>query len=245
MVFRFFKKLVAGVKAKTYCNTHESNKSTRRITKTDRTNIKRIMVFGDSNAYRPGNNKKSWPTLLEAKDPLYLNVFNESCDGRTTRYDSGECNGLSAISEKLTAHEPLDYVVVMLGTNDVKKKYGPPSPAKITEGISRILEIIENHGDGAKPILLTPPPLGNVNSGELAGAQPRIPSVAAEYRRLSRNRNVQLIDIYSILEVSTDLESDMIHLNAAGRKKIANAVWANLQEVNPPFRIKRRPSLFT
>ena len=78
---------------------------------------------------------------------------------------------------------------------------------------------------------MTPPPIGNVNSGELAGAQPRIPSVAVEYRRLSRNLNVQLIDIYSILEVKTDLESDMIHLNAVGRKKIANAVWTNLQEV--------------
>jgi lysophospholipase L1-like esterase len=190
------------------------------------------MVFGDSNAYRPGSNKKSWPKLLEAKDPLHLNVFNESCDGRTTRYDIGECNGLNVIAEKLIAHKPLDYVVVVLGTNDVKNKYGPPSPAKIAEGMSRILEIVENHGGSAKPILLTPPPLGNVNSGELAGAQPRIPYVAVEYRRLSRNRNVQLIDIYSTLEVNTDLESDMIHLNAVGRKKIAKTVWANLQEVN-------------
>lgn len=231
MFFRFLKKLAAGVKAKTYISNHGSNKFTWRQTKTDRTDIKRIMVFGDSNAYRPGSDKKSWPNLLEAKDPLHLNVFNESCDGRTTRYDIGECNGLSVIAEKLTAHEPLDYVVVVLGTNDVKNKYGPPSPAKIAEGMSRILEIIENHGGGAKPILLTPPPLGNVNSGELAGAQPRIPSVAVEYRRLSKNYNVQMIDIYSILEVGTDFESDMIHLNAVGRKKIAKTVWANLQEV--------------
>jgi lysophospholipase L1-like esterase len=219
-------------------------KAKRNIVRTDRTDIKRIMVFGDSNAFRPASNKKTWPKLLEAKDPRYLNVFNESCDGRTTRYDTGECNGLSVIAEKLTAHKPLDYVVVVLGTNDVKNKYGPPRPAKITEGISRILEIIENHGGGAKPILLTPPPLGNVNSGELAGAQPRIPSVAVEYRRLSRNRNTRLIDIYSILEVSKDLESDLIHLNAVGKKKVAKAVWANLQEVNPPSRIKRRPSMF-
>jgi len=197
------------------------------------------MVFGDSNAYRPGSSKKSWPKLLEAKDPLHLIVLNESCDGRTTRYDIGECNGLSVIAEKLIAHEPLDYVVVVLGTNDVKNKYGPPSPAEIAEGMSRILEIIENHAGGAKPILLTPPPLGNVNSGELAGAQPRIPSVAVEYRRLSRNLNVQMIDIYSILEINTDFESDMIHLNAVGRKKIAKAVWADLQEINPPSRINR------
>jgi lysophospholipase L1-like esterase len=210
-------------------------KAKRNIVRTDRTDIKRIMVFGDSNAFRPASNKKTWPKLLEAKDPHHLRVFNESCDGRTTRYDIGECNGLRVITEKLTAHEPLDYVVILLGTNDVKNKYGPPRPAEVAEGMRRILEIIENHGGGAKPILLTPPPMGNVTSGELAGAQPRIPSVAVEYRRLSTNFNVQLIDIYSILEVNTDLESDMIHLNALGRKKIAKAVWATLQEVNPLF----------
>ena len=241
MFFRFLAKLAANVRANTYRGIHETNRSKWRITKISRTNIKRIMVFGDSNAYRPGNRNKSWPKLLEAKDPLRFNVFNESCDGRTTRYDIGEFNGLSVIAEKLAAYKPLDYVVVLLGTNDVKNKYGPPSPVEIAEGMSRILEIIKNHSGGAKTILLTPPPLGNVHSGELAGAQPRIPPVALEYRRLSRNRNVQLIDIYSILEVNTDLESDLIHINAAGRKKIANAVWANLQEVNPAIRENGSP----
>lgn len=193
------------------------------------------MVFGDSNAYRPGGSKKSWPKLLEVKHKSQVKVYNESCDGRTTRYDIGEFNGLSVIAEKLMVYRPLDYVVVMLGTNDVKKKYGPPSPVDIAEGMSRIISIIEHQGDGARPILLTPPPLGNVNSGELEGAQPRIPSVALEYRRLSRKRNIRLIDIHSILKVNSDLESDMIHLNARGRKKVAMTVWAELQEVNPSF----------
>ena len=96
----------------------------------------------------------------------------------------------------------------------------------------RILESIENDGDGAEPVLLTPPPLGNVISGELTGAQPRIPFVVDEYRRLSINLNVRLIDIYSILEVSKDLESDMIHLSAVGRQKVANAVLANFMKVD-------------
>jgi len=190
------------------------------------------MVFGDSNAFRPGHGKKSWPKLFEDKDSLHFTIFNESYDGRTTRYDSGECNGLSVIGKKLTGHSPLDYVIVMLGTNDVKNKYGPPSPAEIAEGMSRIFEIIENHGGAAKPILLTPPPLGNVISGELAGAQPRIPSVVNEYLLLAMNRDVRLIDIYSILETRTDLEPDMIHLSAAGRQKVANAVLSSLQEAN-------------
>jgi lysophospholipase L1-like esterase len=229
MFFRYIKTLVARLKTKTCSCNYGSIKFTWRITRTNWAKTKRIMVFGDSNAFRPGYNNKSWPKLLEDKDPLHLSIINESYDGRTTSYDNGECNGLNVISKKLTAHVQLDYVVVQLGTNDVKNKYGPPSPGEIAEGMNQLLEIIDNHGGGAKPILLTPPPLGNVISGELAGAQPRISSVVDEYRRLSINLNVQLIDIYSILEIKTDLESDMIHLNAFGRNKVANAVLAYLQ----------------
>ena len=125
-------------------------------------------------------------------------------------------------------------VVVMLGTNDVKNKYGPPRVAEIVEGMHLILDLIDNRGGGAKPILSTPPPLGNVTSGELAGAQQRIPFVVDEYRRLAMNRDIYLVDIHSIIEINTDLEPDMIHLNVIGRRKVANAVWDNLRGVNPP-----------
>jgi lysophospholipase L1-like esterase len=191
------------------------------------------MVFDDSNSFRPGCSETSWPKLLEGKDPLHLSVFNESCEGRTTIYDIGELNSLSVMNKKFIPHELLDYVIVMLGTNDVKNRYGPLSPAEIAEGMNQILETVDNHKGGAKRILLTPPPLGDVISGDLAGAYPRVSSVVAEYHLLAMNRDVQLIDIHSILKIRKDLEFDMIHLNAVGRKKVANAVWTNIQGVNP------------
>ena len=40
------------------------------------------------------------------------------------------------------------------------------------------------------------------------------------------------IDIHSILESSIDLESDMVHLNVIGRRKIADAVWDNMKGKN-------------
>jgi lysophospholipase L1-like esterase len=191
-------------------------------------NIKRVMIFGDSNALGPGAGKKSWPKLVEEKDPNELNVINESFDGRTISCNIGECNGLSVVGKKLDAHKPIDYVIVALGTNDVKDKYGPPSPVEIAVGMLRILEIIDNHGDGAKIILLTPPPMGDVVAGDLSGAQLRIPPVATEFRLLAMSRDIRLVDINSILEISTDLEPDMIHLNSSGRKKVAAAVWKSL-----------------
>ena len=195
---------------------------------------KRVMVFGDSNAFCPDGNNTCWPALLENKDSLRLNVINESYNGRTTCYDSGERNGLSIIGRKIRRHAPLDYVIVMLGTNDVKKKYGPPGAAEIAYGMRRILDSISVHGGGAEPIFLTPPPMGEVLAGDLADGHLRIPPVAAEYRLLARTRDIRLIDLHAILDTYTNLESDIIHLNAVGRQKVADAVWDNLQLLHIP-----------
>ena len=238
MVFRSFEKLIAALKTKASKGGYVRGSSTRTCSSTDRKNLKRIMVFGDSNSFRPGGNKTCWPALLKDKHPSRFTIFNESCDGRTIKHDIGEFNGLNVIASKLTVHAPLDYVIVMLGTNDVKSKYGPPNATEIAYGMRLILDVINTQGDGAKAILVMPPPLGNVTSGELTGAQWRIPLLVAEYRSLAMTRDIRLVDIHAILEINTDLESDMIHLNAVGRRKVANAVWANLQNMTPLPRIK-------
>lgn len=231
---RFFQRLSAMIKAKAFCKgSNDSAMDVASLALNGRM-PKRIMIFGDSNAFHPGGGHTCWPALLEGKDPVHLDVFNKSCDGRTIKYDTGEYNGLGVIGSKLTSHAPLDYIVIMLGTNDVKSQYGPPSTADIAGGMGQILDLIDVQGNGTEPILMTPPPLGHVTSGELTGAQSRIPPVAVAYRSLAMNRDLRLIDIYESLDSGTDLEPDRIHLNATGRQKVADAVWANLQDVTAP-----------
>ena len=193
----------------------------------------RILVFGDSNAFRP-DNSNCWPALLENEGRQNLNVYNESCDGRTSVYDMGERHGLRTVGRKLSIYSPLNYIILMLGTNDVKQKYGPPDTSEIVSGITQIIDFIDLNAKGALPVLMTPPPMGNVTSGELIDAQSRIPPIVAEYRLLAMNRDIRLVDIYTMLDIATDLQSDMIHLNADGRQKVAAAVWENLQDVMPP-----------
>lgn len=230
--FQYLRRLASGIKAKDCGNSYRSVKFARRVAKTEQTDIQRILVFGDSNSILSEGSNGPWPKLLEDKDPLRYNIFNESCDGRTTRYDIGGRNGVSVISKKLAENAPLDYVLIMLGTNDVKRKYGPPSAAEIVDGMRNIIDLVETHGYGARPILLTPPPLGSEIIGELANAKHRISPVVDEYRLLVVNRNIRLIDVFSILEINTDFENDMVHLNAFGRQKIAEAVLSELQGEN-------------
>lgn len=235
MVFRRFKRLTVAFRAKASSKKYHGRGSTWTHSSTDRGTLKRIMVFGDSNSFRPGGNKTCWPALLRDKDPSRFTVFNESCDGRTTKHDIGEFNGLSVIASKLTVHAPLDYVILMLGTNDVKNKYGPQSATEIAYGMRLILDVINTQGGGAKAILVTPPPLGNVTSGELTGAPWRIPLVVDEYRSLATICDVPCIDANAIVDSNTDLESDKVHLNPAGRQKVADAIWASLQCLTEPL----------
>ena len=236
MVFSRCKKLITALKAKAFREVYSRNSSTQTYPSIDGSNVKRIMVFGDSNSFRPDGDKTCWPALLADKAPGHSTVFNESCDGRTTRYDSGEFNGLNVIASKLTALAPLDYVVVMLGTNDVKTKYGPPSATEIAYGVRSILDVINTQGRGAKAILVMPPPLGNVTSGELAGARWRIPPVVAESRLLAINSDVPLVDVNAVIDSNTDLDPDKMHLNLTGRQKVADTIWASLQGLTAPVR---------
>lgn len=124
----------------------------------------------------------------------------------------------------------------MLGTNDVKTKYGPPRTTEIGYGLRLIFAVINIQGGGAKAILVTSPPLGNVTSGELASAQWRIPPLVAEYRLLATNCDVPLVGVNAIMDSNTDLKPDKMHLNPAGRQKVADAIWASLQGLAEPVR---------
>ena len=183
------------------------------------------MVFGDSNAYRPGNGRNCWPAMLQRKSGNRLQVINESVDGRTTQYDTGECNGLAVIENKLSNARPLAYVLVALGTNDLKGQYGLPDEVGVVEGVEKIINIVTSVDDSIRPVLLTPPPLGNVTNGDLAGAKDRLETVVSGYRRLAASRKIALLDLFSILDTVKDLENDGVHLNARGRKTVANTVW--------------------
>jgi lysophospholipase L1-like esterase len=192
---------------------------------------RRIMVFGDSNAYRPGNGRDCWPAMIQGMSGKTLWVINESCDGRTTHYDSGTCNGLKIIEWKIRRALPLDLIIIALGTNDLKSKYGPPTAAEIVMGIDKMVEIINKQYKCIRILLVTPPSLGNVTIGELAGAQDRIPRLVTEYHSFAAVNNIPIVDLYQKVNTLTDLEPDCVHLNARGRRKVAGILWKNLQEV--------------
>lgn len=109
---------------------------------------KTIVCFGDSNThgYNSKNNgrfteKERYTCLLdELLGEEYL-VREEGLGGRTTVFEDPlyeGMSGLSAIFYVLMTHEPIDLLVIMLGTNDTKERFHC-NAENIAKGMERLV----------------------------------------------------------------------------------------------------------
>lgn len=114
--------------------------------------MRHIVCFGDSNThgYYPAENEKGygrfdgdvrWPCVLRKRLGAGYSVFEEGLTGRTTAFDDPlreSMNGLASIYSCLMSHEPVDLLIVMLGTNDVKERFHAEAE-DIAGGMERLI----------------------------------------------------------------------------------------------------------
>ena len=136
--------------------------------------MKTVLCYGDSNTYgydpRTGFRYPSsvrWTCRLAALLGDDYHVVEEGCNGRTTVFDDpieGWKNGLGYLKPCLNSHKPVDIVVMMLGSNDLKETFHA-SPEQIAEGAGVLVETIqtftrEKQGFEPKIVLVCPPEIG-------------------------------------------------------------------------------------
>ncbi len=140
---------------------------------------KHIVCFGDSNTHGycadPNdcadhgdrfNEEERWTRLLQQKLGDDYLVIEEGLSGRTTVFNDPlhECmSGLDYITPCLMSHEPVDLLIIMLGTNDTKDRFGS-SAACIAIGMARLVKkaMSTECWGGKKPNILVvcPPAMG-------------------------------------------------------------------------------------
>ena len=148
--------------------------------------MKTILCYGDSNTYgyNPENGFRypydlRWTSILEKNMEGRARVIPEGLNGRTTCFEDeirpGR-NGFAYLEPCLHSHGPLDLVVLMLGTNDLKIRF-QLTPVDIGKAIERlikkILEITPQKREDGKPaeILLVSPILIGENIREVADGE--------------------------------------------------------------------------
>ena len=105
---------------------------------------KHIVCFGDSNTHgycaKTGgrfDEEQRWTCLLQKKLGDDYLILEEGLSGRTTCFSDPifeERSGMDVIYSCLMSHEPVDLLVIMLGTNDTKERFS--ASAQVTGGPS-------------------------------------------------------------------------------------------------------------
>ena len=208
---------------------------------------KHIVCFGDSNTHgycaEPHdcadggtrfNENERWTCLLQKHLGDEYLVIEEGLSGRTTvfRDPLHECmSGLDSIYSCLMSHEPVDLLVIMLGTNDTKERLSA-NPACIAIGMERLVKkakTIEAWRDGKPNILvIAPPHIGEGLCDEPMGkgCPEKSRRLAPMYAELCKRQNCAFLDAEGIGEFNS---CDFMHLTARGHRNLA----AKLAELVP------------
>ena len=184
--------------------------------------MKRILVFGDSNSwgYTDEDNgqryEKRWPVLLNKhliQKGFNIEILEDCLPGRTTNIDDPRdgihLNGARVLKSSLLSHSPIDLVLLMLGTNDLKVRF-QRTAENIAEGIKELIQIIleTNSGSGAwhdvnksNLAVICPPNLGEksndpawINYKEWEGGLNKSKELHFSFEKVCSKTGVDLID---------------------------------------------------
>ncbi len=202
--------------------------------------MKSILAYGDSLTwgFEAGTWKRHpfemrWPNVLAAGLQGKARVIEEGMNGRTTAYDdptdAAELNGAKALPIMLKSHQPLDLVIIMLGTNDLKvaARYRAFDAAL---GMGRLIEIVQHYpfNDNYAPpqiLIMSPPALVKSTDEWFAElwdhAIEESKKLAYHYAKLAKERGVHVFDAGSVARADP---TDGGHLDAANTRAIGAAL---------------------
>lgn len=209
---------------------------------------KHIVCFGDSNTHgycadprdcADGgdrfNEDERWPCLLQKALGNDYHVIEEGLSGRTTVFDDPlhECmSGLDSIYSCLMSHEPVDLLIIMLGTNDTKERFYA-SPACIGIGLARLAlkaETVPAWRSIPNILIVAPPCIGSGHDDPAMGKSCHETSlgIAEEYKKQCRMHGWSFFDAEGIAEFN---ELDYMHLSRLGHAQLAGALAALVPEL--------------
>lgn len=206
--------------------------------------MKTILCYGDSNTwgYHPVtkgrySREERWTGVLRRELGEEYEIIAEGLNGRTTVWEDpieGYKSGKEQLIPILTSHKPVDLVVIMLGTNDLKKRFSL-SAYDIAEGAGVLVDMVHKSdcgpGERAPQVLLmAPPPVARLTEyGEMfEGAEAKSRLLSKHYRRVAKEHGCAFFDTAAVI-VSSDI--DGIHFDLDEHKKLGLAVAARVREI--------------
>jgi lysophospholipase L1-like esterase len=207
--------------------------------------VRAILCYGDSNTW--GSDPETgerfpwdvrWPGVLSKRLGNEYRVIEEGLSGRTTVRDDpiegDHKNGRTYLMACLESHRPLDLVTLLLGTNDLKARFGS-SASDIAQGAASLADMMQRSGcgpDGGAPVvlLISPPAVATLTdmAQMFEGAEQKSRQFAEHYEYFAEQHGCQFFDASEVI-VSSDV--DGIHLDASEHIKLGEAVAVRIGEI--------------
>ena len=207
-----------------------------------------ILCYGDSNTYgyspttglRYPENVRWTGILQKLLGPDYK-IIEEGGNGRTTVFDDpieGWKNGLDYLRPCLNSHKPVDIVIMMLGSNDLKEIFHA-SPEEIAAGAETLVKDIidftaNKQGFVPKIILVSPPKIGEgITNSPFYGsfyenAVARSRALAPLYEKVAEANGCIYVNAAAHINPS---EVDSLHLDPAAHKKLAEVLSRTVMSI--------------
>ena len=197
-----------------------------------------ILCFGDSNTYgyKPDGTGRfdentRWTQILQKKLGSGYRIIEEGLCGRTTVFQDelreGR-RGLDLIGVTVEMQNPLDLMILMLGTNDCKTRYGA-SAAVIARGLDQVIRKARLNASQHFDLLVISP----IHLGHGVGEPDFDPEFDEKSESVSRNlaneyRKVALQNHAAFLnaaDYALPSVTDREHLDENGHAALADAIY--------------------
>lgn len=202
--------------------------------------MKTVLCYGDSLTwgYDPetiGRHayEDRWPSVLQKALGDQAQIIPEGLNGRTTAFDDhlADCdrNGARILPTILQTHAPLDLIVILLGTNDMKPVVAGSAFAAC-QGIARLVRLVRGHAwpseyDAPDILIVAPPVIRETANAAFAasfvGGIEESSKLATLYRDLADELGCGFFDASSVAATSP---LDGIHLDAENTRALGRGL---------------------
>jgi lysophospholipase L1-like esterase len=210
-----------------------------------------VLCFGDSNTYGqiPGRGpleryrrEERWAGVLGRALGSGWQIIEEGLSGRTTVHDDpiegALKNGRTYLRPCLQSHAPLDLIIIMLGTNDLKRRFNMP-PSEVAMGIGCLVHDIRELSPGPaghdpEIMIVAPPPmLPDLREWEaiFSGAQEKSRKLALEFEIMADSLEVHFFDAGTACQCSP---ADGFHIDGEAHRRLGEALAQEVLAIGWP-----------